>query len=285
MFFRKKDSYAKTQRSLLQQARAGKPQRGRRLRKIALTGAAAVTVYYAGIPAARFAMDVTRQQETMDASAGQAADAFNEAARHINLLGETASRFELSYPKVGNVRYGFSFHEKWYAMMGRHHMLMQDPAHRAVFDDFVEQFAPLKNKSRAEIAKAVDEAVDLHLVYAEDNKNYVADEYFSSPVESIRKKTGDCDDYAILKYMVLRALGFSADDVYVVAIPEHAVAMVNTGTTENPAWHVLDNDNTGILLPQDKTEYYNTGRFAANERSIWLFPSITSKMTSQGVKP
>jgi predicted transglutaminase-like cysteine proteinase len=68
---------------------------------------------------------------------------------------------------------------------------------------------------------------------------------------------GDCEDYAIVKYVALRELGVGADDLRIVIVrddkrlTEHAVVAVRS----DRKWLVLDNRTMAILNAEDARNY------------------------------
>jgi predicted transglutaminase-like cysteine proteinase len=78
--------------------------------------------------------------------------------------------------------------------------------------------------------------------YREDVEQFDRDDLWQSPLDFARRG-GDCEDFAIAKYFVLRLLGFSAADLRIavltgVATNEvHAVLLARLGGE----WQVLDN--------------------------------------------
>lgn len=69
-------------------------------------------------------------------------------------------------------------------------------------------------------------------------------DYWQSPIETLAAGQGDCDDYAIAKYVSLRMLGIAAEHLRlgVVSLPHvghHAVLLFFSNEEQNP-W-VLDN--------------------------------------------
>ena len=67
--------------------------------------------------------------------------------------------------------------------------------------------------------------------YRLDQENYGDDDYWATPLQFLRR-SGDCEDYAIIKYVSLRALGFPADKLRIVVVRDvlrniaHAVLAV-----------------------------------------------------------
>lgn len=98
----------------------------------------------------------------------------------------------------------------------------------------------------------VHAAFNRHIHYATDFQlNGVAD-YWASPLESVGR-AGDCEDYVIAKYMMLRALGLDPGAMRLVAIFEfvsgqyHAVLAVR----HEGEWLYLDNKRGGVAREAD----------------------------------
>lgn len=79
--------------------------------------------------------------------------------------------------------------------------------------------------------------------YGADTAIYGASDYWASPAEFIARGFGDCEDYSIAKYTALRALGWRADDLFIVVVRDiqraigHAVLAVKI----EDRWYFLDN--------------------------------------------
>jgi len=67
--------------------------------------------------------------------------------------------------------------------------------------------------------------------YITDKNNWGRKDYWATPAEFM-KNFGDCEDYAIIKYLSLRQLGFKESELRVVAVKDlnlkvgHAVLIV-----------------------------------------------------------
>ena len=92
---------------------------------------------------------------------------------------------------------------------------------------------------------------------ASDWAQYGYDDYWPSPLQTLGSGAGDCEDYAIVKYVALRELGVDADDLRVVIVRddkrlvEHAVLAVRS----ERKWLVLDNRTMAILNTEDVRNY------------------------------
>ena len=94
------------------------------------------------------------------------------------------------------------------------------------------------------------------LPYRADDENYGTSEYWASPSEFL-KRSGDCEDYSIAKYLALRQLGFATEQLRLVAVMDtirgigHAVLTVRIGGK----WLVLDSLSDGIFADTDYAHY------------------------------
>lgn len=105
--------------------------------------------------------------------------------------------------------------------------------------------------------------------YIEDLPNYGVPDYWATPREFLGKD-GDCEDYAIAKYMSLRTLGFSDADLRLVVVQDlnlgvpHAVLIVYL---DGQAL-LLDNQ-IKMVVDQAKVRHYRP-YYSINEKSWWL---------------
>ena len=86
-----------------------------------------------------------------------------------------------------------------------------------------------------------------NIVYRHDEDVYGVREYWQFGKETVSLETGDCEDFSILLCSLLRAAGYSADDVYVVigkkAEGYHAWVKVNLDTL---GWYNLEPQENGL---------------------------------------
>lgn len=104
--------------------------------------------------------------------------------------------------------------------------------------------------------------VHSNIKYVSDNKSNLMNEYWQTPVETLEKRTGDCEDGAILLYTILsfagvpnRQLRMVAGDVEKFGKPEESVGH---------AYLVWLNDEDGLEYPIDWTYWYGLS-FALTE--------------------
>lgn len=102
--------------------------------------------------------------------------------------------------------------------------------HFCSYDDWLNFLKELEGKEPLvqlnEVNKRVNQAK-----YVTDTANWGQNDYWATPAEFM-SKFGDCEDYAILKYLSLRRLGWKENDLRVVAVKDmnlkvgHAVLVV-----------------------------------------------------------
>ncbi|MBK1721746.1 transglutaminase-like cysteine peptidase [Thiocystis violacea] len=103
---------------------------------------------------------------------------------------------------------------------------------------------------------------DLHSPGVED--------YWETPGEFFAK-AGDCEDYAIVKFMSLRALGFGNDDLLLVAVKDQNLDIGHAITLVSFAGRALVLDNqVKDVIPAERVRHYQPV-FSANEVSWWLY--------------
>ena len=108
--------------------------------------------------------------------------------------------------------------------------------------------------------------------YIVDPRNYGVPDYWATPGQFLRRN-GDCEDYAIAKYMSLRALGFDGANMRIVVLQDlnlriaHAVLVVYiAGETL-----VLDNQIENVV-PASSIRHYRP-IYSINENHWWLHQS------------
>lgn len=105
--------------------------------------------------------------------------------------------------------------------------------------------------------------------YILDINNWGDEDYWATPYQFL-KKNGDCEDFAIAKYMTLKALGVPIEDMRVVALQDlnlnlgHAVLVVYVG--DEPL--LLDNQIASVV-PANSIRHYQPV-FSINEMGWWL---------------
>lgn len=119
--------------------------------------------------------------------------------------------------------------------------------------------------------------------YRLDKANWGVSEYWATPPEFVRK-SGDCEDYAIAKFYALQELGFSGDDMRIVAVKDrirgigHAILAVFLPEDI----YILDNQ-TIMVLSHKRYKHY-APQYSVNEKFRWMHVTPKKKTTYQKTK-
>lgn len=135
-------------------------------------------------------------------------------------------------------------------LQGSHDRRLAFTAYTAILDQVRDQRRGLQ------IPK-VNYMVNRLVAYRDDARLWQAGEYWASPVETLEKRAGDCEDYAILKYALLRDLGVEDADMRIVVLRDtasrshHAVLSVR----HDGKWLILDNRFSRVRFERDLPNY------------------------------
>jgi predicted transglutaminase-like cysteine proteinase len=131
----------------------------------------------------------------------------------------------------------------------------------------------LAGRDDAARLKAVNDFYNQRLAYMEDIDNWGVQDYWASPLESLGKGAGDCEDYAIGKYFTLTSLGVPHARlrmVYVRAsLPSGVVAHMVLAYYPTPDAEplVLDNLQPVIRPAAERTDLQPV--FSFNAEGLW----------------
>lgn len=108
--------------------------------------------------------------------------------------------------------------------------------------------------------------------YITDPINWNLPDYWETPFQFLRRN-GDCEDYAITKYMALRELGIPVEDMRIMVLQDlnlriaHAILVVYT---DGKAL-VLDNQIKTVIAADNIRHYQPI--YSVNENGWWLHRS------------
>jgi predicted transglutaminase-like cysteine proteinase len=101
----------------------------------------------------------------------------------------------------------------------------------------------------------INRAVNLAIRQTSDEAQWHETDNWSAPFVTLQSSRGDCEDYALVKYLAMLAAGISADDVKIVIvknvfpIEDHAVV----ATRVDDEWLILDNRTLALVRDVDLT--------------------------------
>jgi predicted transglutaminase-like cysteine proteinase len=104
----------------------------------------------------------------------------------------------------------------------------------------------------------VNRAVNLSIRPMSDWAQYGYADFWASPLTTLGSGAGDCEDYAIVKYVALRELGTIPDDLRLVIVrdtmreTDHEVVAVRN----DQEWLILDNRTMATINAETARHYY-----------------------------
>lgn len=142
---------------------------------------------------------------------------------------------------------------------------------------FLKQIA--KDPPRTQINKV--NAYHNRWRYLLDPVNYKTKDYWATPKQFFARR-GDCEDYAISKYMALKHLGFKEKDMRVVVVQDlnlrvgHAILIVYLAGKP----YLLDNQIKQVI-DANRVRHYRP-IYSINEKNWWLHRGFKSKGGGKG---
>jgi predicted transglutaminase-like cysteine proteinase len=127
--------------------------------------------------------------------------------------------------------------------------------------------------SERDLLDLVNRKVNGAMRYREDRAIWGAGDYWSTPSEMALKGAGDCEDFAIAKYWLLRSLGVADSQLQMVVLQDtrrrlfHAVLVVHTAAGA----YVLDNVSNRLQPDTAYAQYHPIMSFAGGKNYIHGF--------------
>lgn len=120
----------------------------------------------------------------------------------------------------------------------------------------------------------INRSINSQIRYVSDFKQHGVIDLWSSPLATYSSSEGDCEDYAIAKYVALRELGVNADDLRLLLVRDRAVGQDHAvlGVRHDGRWLVLDNRHS-LLLDMTEVRQF-TPLFAINQDGVKLFAAL-----------
>lgn len=180
----------------------------------------------------------------------------------LELIRKSAEPFGLFTSRV----HGGGLREKW---MGLEHKLEDERVQLALCDGdrarcvspAALRFLAVVDNGRAREGRArfgeINRAINLAIRAMSDLAQFGEIDVWSSPLDTFATGAGDCEDYAIAKFVALQMAGVSPDDVRIVVMrdtirgEDHAVTMARL----DGHWLTLDNRRMAMVEDADIRNY------------------------------
>jgi predicted transglutaminase-like cysteine proteinase len=147
----------------------------------------------------------------------------------------------------------------------------------------VEAARGLDGRARIEM---VNRAVNSALRYTTDFAQHGVADRWTAPLAALASGRGDCEDYAIAKYAILRSAGVAESDLRLLLVRDRAVRQDHAvlAVRENGRWLVLDNRH--LMLAETTSLPQFTPLFSLDHQGVSLFaaPYVT-RPTPVGFEP
>jgi predicted transglutaminase-like cysteine proteinase len=116
--------------------------------------------------------------------------------------------------------------------------------------DIVAEGADRTGRARVGL---INRAVNLALILTSDEAQWGVEDHWSPPFETLQTHRGDCEDYAIVKYVALLEAGLSQDDLKIVILrnllpnEDHAVLAARV----DGEWLILNDNSLALVRDSD----------------------------------
>lgn len=128
----------------------------------------------------------------------------------------------------------------------------------------------------------VNTAVNKAMRYRADASLWGVGDYWADPTEIAKKGAGDCEDFALTKFWLLRELGIAEEQMQLVILQDtrrqlfHAVLVVHTATGA----YVLDNVNSTLRQDTAYAQYTPIMSFSGSNSYIHGFASGSARVAA-----
>lgn len=147
------------------------------------------------------------------------------------------------------------------------------PEALSVVDDWLRLIDLAGDAPRSEQLSRVNDFFNLRVRFGDDIQIWQMADYWATPLQTLVRGQGDCEDYAIAKYLTLRALGVPQSElrlIYVRArIDGRAQAHMVLGYYPDPHGEPLILDNlSGVVAPAAQRRDLSP-IFSFNDEGLW----------------
>lgn len=151
------------------------------------------------------------------------------------------------------------------------------------------KFLDIVDVARARDGRArlgeINRAINLAIRPISDLTQHGEIDVWSSPLATLARGGGDCEDYAIAKFTALRRAGLSPDDLRIVVLhdtihgDDHAVAAARL----DGRWLMLDNRRMAMVGDADVRNFQPT--FVIGQQGVMRYENITAPANAASDEP
>jgi predicted transglutaminase-like cysteine proteinase len=142
---------------------------------------------------------------------------------------------------------------------------------------FLRLISAVKSRSGRDQLDEVNRGVNQAIRYMTDSAQYGVVDRWSAPLATFATGKGDCEDYAIAKYVALSEAGFSPKDLRLVLVRDRAIRQDHAvlAARLDDRWIILDSRRSDLIDDSDVRNL--TPMFAINDRGVQLFAAPYAK--------
>ncbi len=148
------------------------------------------------------------------------------------------------------------------------------PSHAAQFLRLVK--AVKSRSGRAQLEEA-NQGVNQAIRYVSDLQQFGELDRWSAPLASFATAKGDCEDYAIAKYVALREAGFPEGELRLLLVRDRTVGLDHAVLAARLDGHWLILDNRWSALREDFSDLNFTLLFAIDQAGVHMFAKPYAK--------
>lgn len=171
---------------------------------------------------------------------------------------------------------GLGMFKKWQGVLVRYldeRKLPDEPCSSSLFNschlkEWKEFLAEQKGRDKRSQIEAVNNFMNRQR-YLTDPRNYNDPDYWATPAQFLNRD-GDCEDYAIAKFMSLRALGFSNDELRIVVVQDLNLRLGHAILAVYLDGDALILDNQVRQVVRSASIHHYKPIYSINEQYWWL---------------
>jgi predicted transglutaminase-like cysteine proteinase len=150
---------------------------------------------------------------------------------------------------------------------------------------FLRLVKSAKARSGRPRLEVVNRAVNSAIRYMSDYAQHGVADLWTTPLATLAAGRGDCEDYAIAKYAILRAAGVADDDLRVLLVRDRAVRQDHAvlAVRDSGQWLVLDNRHSMLIEPGMLPQF--APLFAIDHNGVSLFAAPYARRLAPAVQP
>jgi predicted transglutaminase-like cysteine proteinase len=141
-----------------------------------------------------------------------------------------------------------------------------------------------RHEGRARLGE-INRAINLALRPMSDLAQYGEIDIWNSPLETFHHGAGDCEDYAIAKFMALSLAGIAADDLRIIIMRDTFHGGDHAVTSVRLDGHWLMLDNLRMAMVEDVHVRNYRPLFAIDQSSIMRYSEVPLLASTAGPAP